>query len=96
MNPKDRIEQLQKELTHAQYLYYVKDNPTMSDFEYDQKYRELVDLETAHPEYIVPSSPTQRVGIKVDGPFEKVVMVDLCSVYPMCLVRMKCVLLTNG
>ena len=45
MNPKDRIEQLQKELTHAQYLYYVKDNPTMSDFEYDQKYRELVDLE---------------------------------------------------
>ena len=73
MNPKDRIEQLQKELTHAQYLYYVKDTPTMSDFEYDQKYRELVDLETAHPEYIVPSSPTQRVGIKADGPFEKVV-----------------------
>ena len=35
MNPKDRIEQLQKELTHAQYLYYVKDAPTMSDFEYE-------------------------------------------------------------
>lgn len=85
MNPKDRIEQLQKELTHAQYLYYVKDNPTMSDFEYDQKYRELVDLETAHPEYIVPSSPTQRVGIKADGPFEKVVhgrpMLSLSNVF---------------
>ena len=54
MNPKDRIKELQQELTHAQYLYYVKDAPTMSDFEYDKKYRELVDLETAHPEYIVP------------------------------------------
>ncbi len=46
MNPKDRIKELQQELTHAQYLYYVKDAPTMSDFEYDKKYRELVDLET--------------------------------------------------
>ena len=91
MNPKDRIEQLQKELTHAQYLYYVKDNPTMSDFEYDQKYRELVDLETAHPEYIVPSSPTQRVGIKADGPFEKVVhgrpMLSLSNVFNADEVR---------
>ena len=91
MNPKDRIEQLQKELTHAQYLYYVKDNPTMSDFEYDQKYRELVDLETAHPEYIVPSSPTQRVGIKADGPFEKVVhgrpMLSLSNVFSVDEVR---------
>ena len=91
MNPKDRIEQLQKELTHAQYLYYVKDNPTMSDFEYDQKYRELVDLETAHPEYIVPSSPTQRVGIKADGPFEKVVhgrpMLSLSNVFSADEVR---------
>ena len=91
MNPKDRIEQLQKELTHAQYLYYVKDNPAMSDFEYDQKYRELVDLETAHPEYIVPSSPTQRVGIKADGPFEKVVhgrpMLSLSNVFSADEVR---------
>ena len=91
MSPKDRIEQLQKELTHAQYLYYVKDNPTMSDFEYDQKYRELVDLETAHPEYIVPSSPTQRVGIKADGPFEKVVhgrpMLSLSNVFNADEVR---------
>ena len=91
MSPKDRIEQLQKELTHAQYLYYVKDNPTMSDFEYDQKYRELVDLETAHPEYIVPSSPTQRVGIKADGPFEKVVhgrpMLSLSNVFSADEVR---------
>lgn len=36
MDPKDRIKELQQELTHAQYLYYVKDAPTMSDFEYDK------------------------------------------------------------
>ena len=91
MNPKDRIKELQQELTHAQYLYYVKDAPTMSDFEYDKKYRELVDLETAHPEYIVPSSPTQRVGMKVEGSFEKVVhgrpMLSLSNVFNADEVR---------
>ncbi|MDU6815801.1 MAG: NAD-dependent DNA ligase LigA [Veillonella sp.] len=91
MNPKDRIKELQQELTHAQYLYYVKDAPTMSDFEYDKKYRELVDLETAHPEYIVPSSPTQRVGMKVEGSFEKVVhgrpMLSLSNVFSADEVR---------
>lgn len=91
MNPKDRIEELQKELTHAQYLYYVKNAPVMSDYEYDTKYRELVDLETAHPEYIVPSSPTQRVGMKVEGSFEKVVhgrpMLSLSNVFNADEVR---------
>lgn len=91
MNPKDRIKELQQELTYAQYLYYVKDAPTMSDFEYDKKYRELVDLETAHPEYIVPSSPTQRVGMKVEGSFEKVVhgrpMLSLSNVFSADEVR---------
>lgn len=51
----------------------------------------LVDLETAHPEYIVPSSPTQRVGIKADGPFEKVVhgrpMLSLSNVFSAGEVR---------
>lgn len=78
MDPKDRIKELQQELTHAQYLYYVKDAPTMSDFEYDKKYRELVELETAHPEYIVPSSPTQRVGMKVKAPLKRSFMDVLC------------------
>ena len=63
----------------------------MSDFEYDQKYRELLELETAHPEYIMPSSPTQRVGIKADGPFEKVVhgrpMLSLSNVFNADEVR---------
>ena len=91
MNIKQKIEILQHELTHAQYLYYVKDAPLMSDYEYDQKYRELVNLETAHPEYIVSSSPTQRIGIKVEGPFDKVVhgrpMLSLSNVFNADEVR---------
>lgn len=91
MNIKKKIEILQHELTHAQYLYYVKDAPLMSDYEYDQKYRELVNLETAHPEYIVSSSPTQRIGIKVEGPFDKVVhgrpMLSLSNVFNADEVR---------
>lgn len=91
MNIKQKIEILQHELTHAQYLYYVKDAPLMSDYEYDQKYRELVNLETAHPEYIVSSSPTQRIGMKVEGPFDKVVhgrpMLSLSNVFNADEVR---------
>lgn len=91
MNIKQKIEILQHELTHAQYLYYVKDAPLISDYEYDQKYRELVNLETAHPEYIVSSSPTQRIGIKVEGPFDKVVhgrpMLSLSNVFNADEVR---------
>jgi len=91
MNIKQKIEILQHELTHAQYLYYVKDAPLMSDYEYDQKYRELVNLETAHPEYIVSSSPTQRIGLKVEGPFDKVVhgrpMLSLSNVFNADEVR---------
>lgn len=85
MDVKLKIKQLQQELTHAQYLYYVKDAPIMSDYEYDQKYRELLALEESHPQYIVPSSPTQRVGSKVEGAFEKVVhgrpMLSLSNVF---------------
>lgn len=91
MNIKQKIEILQHELTHAQYLYYVKDAPLMSDYEYDQKYRELVNLETAYPEYIVSSSPTQRIGLKVEGPFDKVVhgrpMLSLSNVFNADEVR---------
>ncbi|WP_251423045.1 NAD-dependent DNA ligase LigA [Veillonella agrestimuris] len=85
MDVQAKIKALQEELTHAQYLYYVKDAPTMSDYEYDQKYRELLALEEAHPQYRVPSSPTQRVGSKVEGAFEKVVhgrpMLSLSNVF---------------
>lgn len=57
-----RIEELRKDIRRHDYLYYVKDRPEISDAEYDRLFRELVDLETAHPDLITPDSPTQRVG----------------------------------
>ncbi len=88
---KERIIKLQEELSYHAYLYYVKDAPVISDYEYDTLYRELVDLEAAHPEYIVPTSPTQRIGAKVEGGFEKVVhgrpMLSLGNVFDEGEVR---------
>lgn len=55
-------EQLRAELNQANYEYYVLDNPSMSDYDYDHKLRHLEELETAHPELKTPDSPTQRVG----------------------------------
>jgi len=56
------IEQLRQELNQAGYEYYVLDQPTMSDYDYDHKLRRLEELEKAYPELIAPDSPTQRVG----------------------------------
>ena len=62
MEPKQRIEELTKLLNDAGYRYYVLDDPTMPDFEYDRLLRELEDLEKANPELALPDSPTKRVG----------------------------------
>lgn len=62
MDYKQEIAQLRRELEQAGYEYYVLDNPTMSDREYDLKLRRLEELEQAYPELITPDSPTQRVG----------------------------------
>jgi len=59
---KERILRLREELEHHNRLYYVEAAPEISDQEYDRLYRELVDLEAAHPELADPDSPTQRVG----------------------------------
>ncbi|MBF2051236.1 MAG: NAD-dependent DNA ligase LigA [Elainella sp. C42_A2020_010] len=59
-----RIEELKTLLQKASYEYYVLDAPTMPDAVYDQLYRELQELEAAHPQWITPDSPTQRVGEK--------------------------------
>ncbi len=68
MDVKQEIELLRQELDRAGYEYYVLDNPTMSDYDYDHKLRRLEELEAANPELITPDSPTQRVGGKaVDG-----------------------------
>ena len=72
MEDKQRIEELTDLLRQANYRYYVLDDPTMQDFEYDRLLRELEDLERAHPELIQPDSPTQRVGGAAVSQFEKV------------------------
>lgn len=59
---RDRLTQLTAQIRHHDYLYYVKDQPEISDGEYDRLFRELVELEQKHPDLITPDSPTQRVG----------------------------------
>ena len=72
MEALERIRELTQILRDANYRYYVLDNPDMPDFEYDRLLRELEELEAAHPEWIAPDSPTQRVGGQVLSKFEKV------------------------
>ena len=71
MDAKERVAELTQLLTEANYRYYVLDDPTMPDFEYDHLLRELEDLEKAHPELLQPDSPTQRVGGAAISAFEK-------------------------
>ena len=72
MDPKERIKELTARLTEANYRYYVLDDPTMPDFEYDRLLRELEELEAAHPELAAADSPTKRVGGEALSQFEKV------------------------
>lgn len=59
---KEQIDQLRDELNKCNYEYYVLSEPTIPDYEFDQKLKQLSELEGAHPEYFDPTSPTQRVG----------------------------------
>ena len=69
MSPKTKIEELRDRIREHQYLYYVLDQPTITDFEFDQMLRELDALEREHPELITPDSPTRRVGGIASGSF---------------------------
>ena len=60
-----RIERLRADLSEANYRYYILDQPTLSDAEYDRLMQELQELEAAHPELVTPDSPTQRVGAPI-------------------------------
>ena len=62
MDYKSEMKTLRETLSEAGYRYYVLDDPTMEDYEYDRLLRRLEELEAAHPEEITPDSPTQRVG----------------------------------
>ena len=72
MEAKQRIQELTDLLNDANYRYYVLDDPTMPDFEYDRLLRELEVLESENPSLALPNSPTQRVGGQALSKFEKV------------------------
>jgi len=59
-----KIEELREKIRYHNYRYYVLDDLTIADTEYDQLMRDLIELEEKYPQYITPSSPTQRVGIE--------------------------------
>jgi DNA ligase (NAD+) len=61
-NAVDRIQKLREQINHHNYLYYVLDNPEVSDAEYDRIFDQLVRWEEKYPELVTPDSPTQRVG----------------------------------
>ena len=65
MNYQEEIRQLREALNEHGYRYYVLDQPTISDFEYDRLNRRLEELEAQHPEEVTPDSPTQRIGGKI-------------------------------
>lgn len=72
MEEKQEIQRLRQELEQANYEYYVLDNPSMSDYDFDHKLRRLEELEAKYPELVTPDSPTQRVGGKVAEGFSEV------------------------
>jgi len=72
MTEAERAEELRRQLREANHRYYVLDAPTLSDAEYDRLFRELTQLEEAHPELRTADSPTQRVGAQPSEKFAKV------------------------
>lgn len=73
MTIKEQILQLRDQLNKHNYNYYVLDNPTISDYEFDLKLKQLIALEQQHPEYFDLNSPSQRVGGEVTKNFETLV-----------------------
>src|SRR6201993_3020497 len=67
-----KIESLREKIRHHEYLYYVLDQPEISDLDFDKLMRQLKDLEAEHPVLLTPDSPTQRVGGKPREGFVKV------------------------
>jgi DNA ligase (NAD+) len=67
-----RIEDLREQIRYHNHRYYVRDDPVISDTEYDKLMDELRELEEKHPELITADSPTQRVGAKPADAFTKV------------------------
>jgi DNA ligase (NAD+) len=72
LSAKAQIDKLRETIRHHGYLYYVMDAPEISDAEYDALLKRLRELEAAHPEFVTPDSPTQRVGGEAQAQFNKV------------------------
>jgi DNA ligase (NAD+) len=70
--PRQRLEQLRREIHFHNYRYHVLDAPLISDYEFDRLLAELRQIEADHPEWVTPDSPTQRVGSQPAARFEKV------------------------
>ena len=87
MNPKKRIKELTKIILDANTEYYLNDNPTLTDLEWDSFMDELILLEEKYPEYVLPNTPTKHVGVKVIEEFKKVnhksPMLSLSNVFNM-------------
>ena len=66
---RERIEELRRQLEYHNHKYYVENDPSISDFEFDALMRELQQLEEAHPEFADPDSPTMRVGSDISSEF---------------------------
>jgi len=71
-DPRQRVEELRTTLHRANHRYYVLDEPEISDIEFDEMMRELIALEHAHPDLVVPDSPTQRIGAPLSTAFAPV------------------------
>ena len=67
----NRVNELHDLLNQYSYEYYVQDNPSVPDSEYDKLLHELIHIETEHPEFKTPDSPTVRVGGEAQSSFEK-------------------------
>src|SRR5262245_21697909 len=90
-NAKKRLNELRALIREHDYSYYVLDQPTIGDFEYDKLFAELIALEEAHPGLITKDSPSQRVGHSPLEAFEKAQprkpMMSLANTYSVDEVR---------
>jgi DNA ligase (NAD+) len=91
MSPKEEIENLRNLLNQHNYNYYVLNQPSISDYEFDLLMNKLQDLEMFYPQYFDPNSPTQRVGSDINQAFKqmkhKYPMLSLANTYNIGEVR---------
>ena len=82
-----KIKDLREELNQANHEYYIKENSSLTDFEYDKKFKELLTLENKYPDSVVEESPTQRIGsnpaIDINTVEHNIPMLSLYNVFDL-------------